>query len=240
MSPAKRPRTTVSRPAFVVSVRLPQSHPRSSRPRVAQHPRWRVRGRSRAARATLTSRILNEDVGSHDDGEIDKEADPTPSSASFSSDSWDPASSFDSSNGPVPSTLLENDDDLAIPLSARLAALLEDVSERPEFYLSGVGAVSGAVLGTVVMSAALNALELVPLLPDAFRVVGVGYVFWFLAKYLFSAKNRAELSADVQYLLDEVRQPPVLDQGAQRGRLAGDQSAVDEAAGENGTGNGEN
>ncbi len=101
----------------------------------------------------------------------------------------------------------ESGADTPIPVSARAEALLEDISLRPEYYLSGIGAVSGVVLGSVVVSASLTAIDTVPLLPDALRVVGVGYVFWFLAKYLFSRSRRAELAADIQQLLDEVRQP---------------------------------
>lgn len=89
----------------------------------------------------------------------------------------------------------------------RISALLEDVSEHPDYYVSAVGAVSGASLVAVVASAALTAISAIPALAESLQVVGLGYTFWFMQKYLLSPQNRAVLTANVKDLLADARAP---------------------------------
>lgn len=89
-----------------------------------------------------------------------------------------------------------------------IIAVLEDMAEHPEYYVSAIGAVGGLALGGVVAGGTLAAIATVPFLADGLRVVGLGYVFWFLSKYLLSAGRRGALVAEVKAVLRDARAPP--------------------------------
>lgn len=89
-----------------------------------------------------------------------------------------------------------------------LVALLEDMAEHPEYYVSAAGAVGGLALGGVVATSTLAAIATVPLLADSLRVIGLGYMFWFLNKYLLSSSRRKALAEDVSAVLRDARAPP--------------------------------
>lgn len=90
----------------------------------------------------------------------------------------------------------------------RLTALLEDISEFPEYWVNAGAAVSGIALASVVASAMLSAVATVPALAQSFEMIGLIYVFWFGNSYVLSPSRRAALAADVRAMLREARDTP--------------------------------
>lgn len=84
-------------------------------------------------------------------------------------------------------------------------AILDDVAANPAYYLNVSGVLFGLVLSVVVLSATIVALDSIPVVPDLLRMVGLVYVFWFLAKFLFSATDRQRLTTEVDEFVAGVR-----------------------------------
>lgn len=89
--------------------------------------------------------------------------------------------------------------------SATARAIMDDVAANPEYYLNVSGVLLGLTLSFVVLSATVVALDSLPVVPDLLRMVGLVYLFWFLAKFLFNSSERARLGAEVQEFVDGVR-----------------------------------
>lgn len=103
-----------------------------------------------------------------------------------------------------------------VTVSAGAQAVLEDLAERPEYYLNVAGVLFGLTLVVLVLSATMAALDSIPLLPDALRVVGLGYIFWFLSKYLFSGAERSRLQGEIADFVSGVRNAePAMDEPLQ-------------------------
>lgn len=89
--------------------------------------------------------------------------------------------------------------------SATAQALLDDLASRPEYYLNVSGVLLGTTLSVIVLSATMIALESIPLVPDALRMVGLIYIFWFLNKFLFSSTERQRLGVEIDEFVGGVR-----------------------------------
>lgn len=89
--------------------------------------------------------------------------------------------------------------------SATARAIMDDIAANPEYYLNVSGVLLGLTLSFVVLSATVVALDSLPIVPDLLRMVGLVYLFWFLAKFLFNSSERARLGAEVQEFVDGVR-----------------------------------
>lgn len=84
-------------------------------------------------------------------------------------------------------------------------ALLDDVSERPQYYLNVSGVILGLILSVIVLSATMLALDQLPLVPDALRMVGLTYLFWFLGKFLLNGGERQRLQDEIDEFVAIVR-----------------------------------
>lgn len=84
-------------------------------------------------------------------------------------------------------------------------AILDDVAANPEYYLNVSGVLLGLVLSVIVLSATTMALDSLPIVPDFLRMIGLVYMFWFLAKFLFSAPDRQRLATEVDEFVSGVR-----------------------------------
>lgn len=93
--------------------------------------------------------------------------------------------------------------------SATAQVVLDDLAARPEYYLNVFGVLFGLVLSTIVLSATMVALEALPIVPDALRMIGLLYLFWFLKKYLLSASERKRLGNEIDEFVVGVRGPVV-------------------------------
>lgn len=72
--------------------------------------------------------------------------------------------------------------------------LLEDVTDHPEFYANCLLSFLGILVFVVVISSTMDTIDCVPLLPDFFRFVGLGYCIWLAAKCAFSPSARTSLT----------------------------------------------
>lgn len=70
--------------------------------------------------------------------------------------------------------------------------------------LTTVGVVVAALVATKLALAIVSAINEIPLLAPMFEVIGIGYSFWFVYRYVLKASNRAELSKDFEALKSEV------------------------------------
>lgn len=95
-------------------------------------------------------------------------------------------------------------------------ALLDDMAERPQYYLNVTGVVVGLGLSAVVLSATMGALDAIPLVPDGLRIVGLGYVFWFLNKFLLNGGERKRLAEEIDEFVDGVK-GDVVERGIEAG-----------------------
>lgn len=89
--------------------------------------------------------------------------------------------------------------------AAGAQALLDDLAERPQYYLNVSGVVVGLGLSVVVLSATMVALDSLPLVPDALRIVGLAYIFWFLGKFLLNGSERRRLADEIDEFVDGVK-----------------------------------
>ncbi len=63
-----------------------------------------------------------------------------------------------------------------------------------------IGLAFVAILGVKLALAFLDALDDIPLLAPLLELIGLGYVVWFVYRYLLSAASRQELFQDIRNL----------------------------------------
>ncbi|KAL6552143.1 hypothetical protein OROGR_008297 [Orobanche gracilis] len=63
---------------------------------------------------------------------------------------------------------------------------------------------AGGAVALWLASAAVGAIDSIPLLPKMLELVGLGYTVWFSSRYLIFKENRDELFARVQQIKQEV------------------------------------
>lgn len=112
---------------------------------------------------------------------------------------------------PVPAEVLSPG--LSIPpippeAAAGVRAVLDDLAERPQYYLNVSGVLLGITLSITVLSATVATLDGFPIISDAFRVIGLAYVFWFLGKFLLNGKERQRLQTEIDEFVEVVRGDP--------------------------------
>lgn len=61
-----------------------------------------------------------------------------------------------------------------------------------------------AIVGVKVLFAVVDALNDIPLLAPTFELIGMGYVAWFVYRYLLKASTRQELVDEVNAFKDQI------------------------------------
>ncbi|MGP1374979.1 MAG: CAAD domain-containing protein [Almyronema sp.] len=94
---------------------------------------------------------------------------------------------------------------------ARISVLLADLPEYvTDFFkeyrrpITTIGLIFAALISVKLMLAVLSAINDIPLLSPLFELIGLGYVAWFIYRYLLKASNRQELIEDFNSLKDQV------------------------------------
>ncbi|NEQ30907.1 MAG: hypothetical protein F6K04_07880 [Leptolyngbya sp. SIO4C5] len=94
---------------------------------------------------------------------------------------------------------------------ARISVLLADLPEYvTDFFkeyrrpITTIGLIFAALVSVKLMLAVLGAINDIPLLSPLFELIGLGYVIWFVYRYLLKASNRQELVEDFNSLKDQV------------------------------------
>jgi hypothetical protein len=70
--------------------------------------------------------------------------------------------------------------------------------------LTTVALIVGALIAVRLMVALLDAINGIPLVAPTLELIGLGYTGWFIYRYLLTAANRQELSAQFNALKDRV------------------------------------
>ncbi|HIK54144.1 MAG TPA: CAAD domain-containing protein [Synechococcales cyanobacterium M55_K2018_004] len=97
---------------------------------------------------------------------------------------------------------------------AAVSKVTEFLADLPEYLgeffgeykrpIVTVGLVIGAIIAVKLTLAVLDAVNDVPLLEPTFELIGLGYTFWFVYRYLLKASTRKELSEDFKSLKEQV------------------------------------
>jgi threonine/homoserine/homoserine lactone efflux protein len=70
--------------------------------------------------------------------------------------------------------------------------------------LSNVALVLTAIITLKVAIAVLDAINDIPLLSPTFELIGIGYVTWFVLRYLAKSQTRQELNKKIQSFKQEI------------------------------------
>jgi hypothetical protein len=89
-------------------------------------------------------------------------------------------------------------------LAAGMQAVLEDLLERPDYYVNACGALLATFLAYVILSTTIDALNHLPIIPDFLRLVGLLYSMWFMITYTLSPAARKELTRDIDEFVEVV------------------------------------
>ncbi|KAI8467195.1 MAG: CAAD domains of cyanobacterial aminoacyl-tRNA synthetase-domain-containing protein [Monoraphidium minutum] len=81
-------------------------------------------------------------------------------------------------------------------LAGRAAAKWDATTNKGEV----LGLTAGIALGLLLSGAVVDAVDRLPLLPQAFKFVGTAYSAWFSWRYLLFAEGRADLGRDLRDL----------------------------------------
>ncbi|KAH7296209.1 hypothetical protein KP509_26G013600 [Ceratopteris richardii] len=81
-------------------------------------------------------------------------------------------------------------------LVADLKAKWDAIENKTNVFIYGGGALAALWFSTTI----LGAVNSVPLLPKLLELVGLGYSFWFVYRYLLFKENRKELTKEIEQL----------------------------------------
>lgn len=70
--------------------------------------------------------------------------------------------------------------------------------------VTSVALIITVLIALKVVLAVLDVLNDIPLLAPTFKLIGVGYLFWFASRYLIRSSKRQELSQEIQGLKKQV------------------------------------
>lgn len=79
-------------------------------------------------------------------------------------------------------------------------SILDDVADRPAFYVQFVGMSGVAVLFMVLVRALLITVDSLPVLPSFFELVGMGYCAWWGYRFLFYKETRESIQKTLKWL----------------------------------------
>lgn len=102
--------------------------------------------------------------------------------------------------------LLEVDDKQA-EVMGNIKSIADSINELPknfsEFvldyrnFLAVLGYGTLAIISVYICSAIIDAIEDIPIIAPLFEIVGLGYVIWFIWRYLFTVSRRQDFKQEV-------------------------------------------
>jgi CAAD domains of cyanobacterial aminoacyl-tRNA synthetase len=87
---------------------------------------------------------------------------------------------------------------------AELPAFASQIYTNNKTFVTSLGLILGLIVGVKLTFAVLSAINEIPLLAPAFELVGIGYVTWFVYRYLLQASTRKELTDELDSFKSEI------------------------------------
>ena len=81
---------------------------------------------------------------------------------------------------------------------------IADFFKQYQSLLGSLGWILLALISAKIMLALLDAINHIPLLSVMLEFVGLGYVIWFIYRYLLTATSRQELTGEIQNFQKQV------------------------------------
>lgn len=85
----------------------------------------------------------------------------------------------------------------------KLPSYIADFFNKYQQILVALGWILAALTTVKLTLAILDAINDIPLLALVLELVGLGYTFWFVIRYLLSASSRQELSVTIQAVKEQ-------------------------------------
>jgi CAAD domains of cyanobacterial aminoacyl-tRNA synthetase len=85
-----------------------------------------------------------------------------------------------------------------------LPAYATQIYTSNKTFVTSLGLILGLIVGVKLTFAVLSAINEIPLLAPAFELVGIGYVTWFVYRYLLQASTRKELTDELDNFKSEI------------------------------------
>lgn len=85
-----------------------------------------------------------------------------------------------------------------------LQNFIADFFKQYQSLLGSLGWILLALISAKIMLALLDAINDIPLLSVMLEFVGLGYVIWFIYRYLLTATSRQELAGEIQNFQKQV------------------------------------
>jgi hypothetical protein len=87
---------------------------------------------------------------------------------------------------------------------AELPSYATRIYTNNKTFVTSLGLILGLIVGVKLTFAVLSAINEIPLLAPAFELVGIGYVTWFVYRYLLQASTRKELTDELDSFKSEI------------------------------------
>ena len=87
---------------------------------------------------------------------------------------------------------------------AEIPAFLGQIYQNNKSAVTTLGLFFGVIVGIKLTLAILSAVNEIPLLAPTFELVGIGYTFWFVWRYLLQASTRSELTGEIDGFKSEI------------------------------------
>jgi hypothetical protein len=87
---------------------------------------------------------------------------------------------------------------------AELPTYATQIYSSNKSLVTSLGLILGLIVGVKLTFAVLYAINEIPLLAPAFELVGIGYVSWFVYRYLLQASTRKELTDEIDSFKAEI------------------------------------
>ncbi|MEH1858494.1 MAG: CAAD domain-containing protein, partial [Nostoc sp.] len=134
-------------------------------------------------------------------------------SKSFDITSTEPIAGFESSKIETQPLLIPDNQPLPQwqPIDGKFSAFLEQLpkylgSFSTEYQMPIIcfATIITATVAVKIIIAVLDVINEIPQLNLAFELTGIGYLIWFVFRYLFKASTRQELAAQISFIQKEI------------------------------------
>ncbi|WP_333348028.1 CAAD domain-containing protein [Microcoleus sp. LAD1_D1] len=91
-----------------------------------------------------------------------------------------------------------------ISILSEFPAYIGSFYEQYKSPLTVVGVILASIISLKVLLGIVDELNDIPLLAPTFELIGIGYVVWFVYRYLLRSSNRQQLGQEIQALKEQV------------------------------------